>query len=204
MSAAAVARGVAQRASKSWPRRLPAAAAGASLSPTTETTKIVASTGIPVAPLDAKHEQPLGSWTSEEIREAVNDNVMMTWMPNKARHTLPLITHGEGVYLYDDNFKQYLDWTSQAVCANLGHTVPDTIAAAIQDQLHSVPFTYGGLALTEIRARLANLLGNYLLPGDLQGAVFPSSGSEANEAAIVCARRYTGKFKVINWYRSYQ
>jgi len=33
--------------------------------------------------------------------------------------------------------------------------------------------------------------------------VFPSSGSEANEAAITMARRYTGKYKVINWYRSY-
>ena len=27
--------------------------------------------------------------------------------------------------------------------------------------------------------------------------------SEANEAAIMLARRYTGKFKVINWYRAY-
>ena len=27
--------------------------------------------------------------------------------------------------------------------------------------------------------------------------------SEANEAAIMLARRYTGKFKVINWYRGY-
>ena len=56
--------------------------------------------------------------------------------------------------------------------------------------------------MTEIRARLASLVTG-LLPGDLTGCVFPSSGSEANEAAISVARRYTGKFKVINWYRSY-
>merc|ERR1712238_575560 len=33
--------------------------------------------------------------------------------------------------------------------------------------------------------------------------VFPSTGSEANEAAMMMARRYTGKTKVINFYRSY-
>ena len=35
---------------------------------------------------------------------------------------VPLL-RSEGAYLYDDDGKQYLDWTS-AVCANLGHTVP--------------------------------------------------------------------------------
>lgn len=56
--------------------------------------------------------------------------------------------------------------------------------------------------MVEVRARLSKLLAE-ILPGDLNGMVFPSSGSEANEAAIMCARRYTGKYKVINWYRSY-
>jgi adenosylmethionine-8-amino-7-oxononanoate aminotransferase len=81
--------------------------------------------------------------------------------------------------------------------------VPETISNAIQQQLHSVPFVYGGLAMSEIRARLASLVA-HLLPGDLgSGICFPSSGSEANEAAISLARRYSGKFKVINFYRSY-
>ena len=33
--------------------------------------------------------------------------------------------------------------------------------------------------------------------------LFPSSGSEANEAAIRIARRYTGRPKVLTQYRSY-
>lgn len=65
-----------------------------------------------------------------------------------------------------------------------------------------LPFVYGGIGLAEIRARFSSLMTE-LMPGDLQGMVFPSSGSEANEAAIMMARRYTGKWKVINWYRSY-
>ena len=145
---------------------------------------------------------PLGSWSSDQIREAVNDSTMMTWNPGSARHTTPIITKGEGVYLYDIAGKQYLDWTSQAVCANLGHSIPSSIIDASMKQMKVLPFVYGGLGITEIRARLSKLISE-ILPGDLQGSVFPSSGSEANEAAIAIARRHTGKFKVINWYRSY-
>jgi taurine--2-oxoglutarate transaminase len=144
----------------------------------------------------------MGSWSSEQIRSAVVDSVLMTWNPGKAKHALPIITRGQGVYLYDDQGKQYLDWTSQAVCSNMGYTLPGSVVEAVTRQLTNLPFVYGGLGMTEIRARFSSLMSE-LLPGDLQGMVFPSSGSEANEAAIVMARRYTGKFKVISSYRSY-
>jgi taurine--2-oxoglutarate transaminase len=144
----------------------------------------------------------MGTWTTDEIRDAVSESVMTTWTPGKARDTTPILTRGEGVYLYDDKGKQYLDWTSQAVCANIGHTIPDSIIDGTVRQMKELPFIYGGLGISEIRARLSSLMSE-LLPGDLQGMVFPSSGSEANEAAIMAARRYTGKFKVINWYRGY-
>jgi 4-aminobutyrate aminotransferase-like enzyme len=144
----------------------------------------------------------MGAWSSEQIRDAVTNSVMTTWAPGKARHGTPIITRGEGVYIYDDKGKQYLDWTSQAVCCNMGYDLPDTVIAAVTKQMTDLHFVYGGLGITEIRARLSKLMTE-ILPGDLQGMVFPSSGSEANEAAIMMARRYTGKFKVINWYRSY-
>jgi adenosylmethionine-8-amino-7-oxononanoate aminotransferase len=127
---------------------------------------------------------------------------MMTWVPGNARDNVPNMTHGEGPYLYDDKGKQYLDWTSQAVCANLGHNVPETVIQAAVQQMRQLPFVYGGIGITEVRIRLNQLMGE-ILPGDLQVAVFPSSGAEANEAGIMMARRYTGKQKVISWYRSY-
>ena len=112
------------------------------------------------------------------------------------------MVRGEGVYLYDIHGNQYLDWTSQAVCTNAGYTLPPAVITATTKQMTDCPFVYGGMGVTEVRARLSNLLSQ-LLPADLQGLLFPSSGSEANEAAIMMARRYTNKFKVINWYRSY-
>lgn len=127
---------------------------------------------------------------------------MMTWVPGKARDDVPNMTHGEGVYLVDDTGKRYMDWTSQAVCANLGHDVPEAVVKAAAQQMETLPFTYGGTGITEIRTRM-NQLMTEVLPGDLRAAVFPSSGAEANEAGIMMARRFTGRQKVISFYRSY-
>lgn len=84
----------------------------------------------------------------------------------------------------------------------MGYDLPETVIDATMKQMKELPYIYGGLGIVEVRARLSQLISE-ILPGDLQGMVFPSSGSEANEAAIMLARRYSGKYKVINWYRSY-
>ena len=153
--------------------------------------------------MDAAHFQPLGTWSSEKLNQSRSQNpFMMTWVPGKARHNVPNMTHGEGVYLYDDKGNQYLDWTSQAVCANLGHNVPESVVQAAAHQMTQLPFVYGGVGITEVRTRLNQLMAE-ILPGDLRAAVFPSSGAEANEAGIMMARRFTGRQKVISWYRSY-
>jgi 4-aminobutyrate aminotransferase-like enzyme len=77
------------------------------------------------------HFMPLGSWSSEKLNASRRENpYMMTWVPGKARDAVPIMTHGKGVYLYDDNGKEYLDWTSQAVCSNLGHDVPEAVVQA--------------------------------------------------------------------------
>ena len=152
--------------------------------------------------IDPAHSQPMGTWSDDQVKSSVKENVMLTWAPSKMKNNLPIITHGEGVYLYDTNGKKYLDWTSQAVCTNGGHTVSENVKSAVMDQLSKTPFVYGGMAMCEVRARLSNIIGA-ILPQGLNGCAFPSSGSEANEAAITMARRFTGKTKIINWYRSY-
>jgi taurine--2-oxoglutarate transaminase len=153
--------------------------------------------------VDMDHFKPLGSWSSEKLNRSRKENpFMMTWVPGSARDAVPNMTHGEGVYLYDDQGKQYLDWTSQAVCCNLGHDVPKAVVDAAAYQMTQLPFTYGGIGITEVRTR-TNQLMSEILPGDLRAAVFPSSGAEANEAGIMMARRFTGRQKVISWYRSY-
>ncbi len=102
-----------------------------------------------------------------------------------------VIRSSDGCYLYDSDGKKYIDFSSQAVCSNLGHTMPGSVRAAINEQIESVSFLYGGLAVSEVRARLSHLLAE-IVPGDINAFLFPSSGSEANEAAIRIARKYTG------------
>jgi 4-aminobutyrate aminotransferase-like enzyme len=143
-----------------------------------------------------------GPQTKDEMQATINDHSMATWTPSGTLKDVPFFTHGEGVYLYDDTGKDYVDLTSQAVCTNLGHTVPESVNKAISDQLSKLPFIYAGLANCEARARLSGLLSE-LCPGDITGFQFPSSGGEANESAIRIARRYTGKTKIFNHYRSY-
>jgi len=189
MSAAAVeiGRRVAKGADK-WVRALP------SFQPKSNSKSIV---------IDEAHYKPMGTWSAEKIQLSRDENPhMQTWTPGSARHNLPVITHGEGPYLYDINGKQYLDWTSQAVCTNLGHDIPETVIQAATHQMRQLPFVYGGMGMTEVRARLNQLMGE-ILPGDLRAGVFPCTGAEANEVGITMARRFTGKRKVISWYRSY-
>jgi taurine--2-oxoglutarate transaminase len=150
--------------------------------------------------VSAKHWD--AEWTTEQLQYAAENNAMSTWGPSRPVGNAIVVDRGEGVYVYDKNGKQYLDWTSQAVCSNLGHSVPPAVKDAINTQLDRMPMVYGGIGVTEIRLRLANLLSE-ICPGDINGFVFPCGGGEANEAAIRIARRYTGKFKIFNQYRSY-
>jgi 4-aminobutyrate aminotransferase-like enzyme len=127
---------------------------------------------------------------------------MLTWSASAPVENVPIIERGEGVYLYDTNGKEYLDWTSEAVCVNLGHTMPESVKKAMDEQIEKIPFVYGGMGLVPVRAQLAALMAE-ISPGDLNGFLFPSSGGEANDAAIRMARLYTGKQKIFNQYRSY-
>jgi taurine--2-oxoglutarate transaminase len=56
--------------------------------------------------------------------------------------------------------------------------------------------------MTDVRAKLSGLLAE-VFPSDLNAFYYASSGSEANEAACMMARRFTGRPKIMSRYRSY-
>lgn len=142
------------------------------------------------------------SWSEADVRKAAVDHGMLTWSGAAPIAGMPIIDRAEGVYVYDMAGNKYLDWTSEAVCVNLGFTVPDSVKKAMMEQLESLPFIYGGIGIAPVRAKLSSLMAE-LAPGDLNGFLFPSSGGEANDCAIRLARLYTGKTKIFNQYRSY-
>lgn len=73
---------------------------------------------------------------------------------------------------------------------------------AITHQLKNLHHVYGGLTITEPRAKLAQIL-NDITPEGITGFVFPLTGSDANEVAIRTARKFTGKHKILTRYKSY-
>jgi len=150
--------------------------------------------------VSAKHWEK--EWSKDQLLAESQGHVMATWGPGGPLRGAPLLVRGEGVYVYDIDGNKFLDWTSQAVCCNLGYTVPDSVKNAARHQMETLAFAYSGFSNCTSRIRLASLMSE-LLPGDLTGFLFPTSGAEANEAAIRMARRFTGKTKIINQYRSY-
>ncbi len=110
------------------------------------------------------------------------------------------IVDAEGCYFTDAAGKQYLDFSSQLMCVNLGHK-NKAVIQAIQEQAAALAYVAPGYT-TEVRARLSKLLLD-VLPEGLTKFFFAPSGTEANEAAIKIARMYTGKSKILARYRSY-
>lgn len=100
----------------------------------------------------------------------------------------PIITHGEGSYLYTKDGKKYLDASSGAVAANLGHTNPE-IAEALYEQAKKVGFVHTMRFETENLRELATKIAR-LAPESLNTVYFASGGSEANESAIKLVHQY--------------
>lgn len=100
----------------------------------------------------------------------------------------PIITHGKGIYLYDECGKEYIDASSGAVAANLGHS-NKKIAQAMFDQASKVGFVHTMRFETEVLHQLATKIVQ-LAPSTLNKVYFTSGGSEANESAIKLARQY--------------
>ncbi len=101
---------------------------------------------------------------------------------------LPTIVRAEGVYLYDDRGKQYLDASAGAMVASIGHGVAE-IADAMAAQAKKVAYVNGTAFTNEPVEALADALAAKA-PAGVDKAYFLSSGSEAVEASIKLARQY--------------
>jgi len=107
-----------------------------------------------------------------------------------------------GVYLYTPDGKSYLDMISGIGVSAIGHRHPHVIQA-IKNQLdkHLHVMVYG-----EYIQATPNLLAKKLaslLPASLNCSYFVNSGTEANEAALKLAKRYTGRTEIVSCKKSY-
>ncbi len=112
------------------------------------------------------------------------------------------IERAEGVYLYGTDGKTYMDLISGIGVSAIGHRHPHVIKA-IKNQLdkHLHVMVYGEYIQTSSNALAKKLTS--LLPTPLNCAYFVNSGTEANEAALKLAKRYTGRTEIISCRKSY-
>ncbi len=108
--------------------------------------------------------------------------------PRHCKQHLPIISRGDGPYLFDKSGKAYLDGSGGAAVSCLGHNDPH-VTDAIKRQIESVAYAHSGFFTSEASEELAERLAK-LAPGDLSRVYFVSGGSEAMEAALKLARQY--------------
>jgi 4-aminobutyrate---pyruvate transaminase len=97
-----------------------------------------------------------------------------------------VITRGEGVYVYDDEGRRYLEGMAGLWCASLGFS-ERRLADAAYRQMCELPFYHSFAGkVPAISAELAErLIG--IAPAGMGKVLFANSGSEANDAAIKLA-----------------
>jgi taurine--2-oxoglutarate transaminase len=106
----------------------------------------------------------------------------------------------QGSYVFTYDGDAYLDFSSQLVNTNIGHSHPKVVAA-IQEQaarLATVAPSHAALVRGEAAKRIVEKAG----PGFSQ-VFFTNGGADAIENAIRMARLTTHKHKVLSTYRSY-
>ena len=121
----------------------------------------------------------------------------------------PKIERGEGIYLYEDNGKRYLDACSGSAVANIGHGNKE-IAEYTKELMERIAFTHLSRWTVDTIEECAAKIAEWT-PGDLNHAYFVSGGSESTESAIKLARQYfvekeggsSSKSKVISKWTSF-
>lgn len=103
--------------------------------------------------------------------------------------TLPRVSHGRGVWLYDGDGTAYLDACGGAAVSCLGHG-DKRISRAIARQLEHLEYAHTSFFTNDAAEALAQHLIDRAPPAFSAGrAMFLGSGSEAMEAALKLARQ---------------
>jgi 4-aminobutyrate aminotransferase len=109
-----------------------------------------------------------------------------------------MASRGEGVYLYGEDGRRYLDFTAGIGVTSTGHCHPRVVEAAqrqVATLIHGQYTTIMHRPLLDLADRLGEVL-----PAGLDRLFFANSGSEAVEAAVRLARQATGRPNVIAFH----
>ena len=139
-------------------------------------------------------------FADDEIHSLTKEHVFFTWSAQSKVNPIA-VKRAKGVYFWDTNDKQYLDFNSMTMCVNIGHG-NERVIRAMQEQAAELPYAAPGMT-TKVRALASKAVADITPRQALTKILFTLGGADANENAIKLARGYTGKHKILARYRSY-
>ncbi|HEY5367145.1 MAG TPA: aspartate aminotransferase family protein [Casimicrobiaceae bacterium] len=105
-----------------------------------------------------------------------------------------IVEKAQGCYVFDAAGKKILDFTSGQMCATVGHSHPNVVAA-IKKSCDTALHLFSGMIPRSV-VQLAEAITR-IVPKPLRKSLFLNTGSESNDAAIKMAKLYTGGFEVV-------
>src|SRR3984893_9778617 len=144
--------------------------------------------------------------TTPKITETRSDEIVrkhkeFIWPAVTNYYQKPLVAdHASMQYLWDIEGNRYLDFFGGIVTIGVGHCNPKVTSKikAQVDKLQHTSTLFPNEAIVALAEKLAQIT-----PGALQKSFFTSSGTEANEAAILLARMAGPSYDVVSLRHAY-
>ncbi|KOV86730.1 aspartate aminotransferase family protein [Nocardia sp. NRRL S-836] len=114
--------------------------------------------------------------------------------------TREIIDSAAGSFLFTEDGRRILDFTSGQMSAILGHSHP-RIVQTVQRQIANLDHLFSGMLSRPVVDLARRLAGT--LPEPLQKVQLLTTGAESNEAALRMAKLVTGKHEVVAFARSW-
>lgn len=110
------------------------------------------------------------------------------------------LDHGEGMYVWDESDNKYLDCFGGVLTVSVGHANPAVVKAQV-DQLNKMSHT-STLYCNKNHSDLAKKLAE-ITPGDLKKSFITSTGTEADDTAVLAAKLFTQRHEIVVLRHSY-
>ena len=133
--------------------------------------------------------------------EVIQKHKQFLWPSVANYYQKPLVAdRGQMQYVWDIEGRKYLDFFGGILTVSVGHCNPKITSKvkAQVDRLQHLSTLYPNEQIVALAEKIAQIT-----PGTLQKSFFTSSGTEADEAAILIARMATGSYDVVALRNAY-
>jgi 4-aminobutyrate aminotransferase len=133
--------------------------------------------------------------TTTRSDEVVRKHKEYLWPAVVNYYQEPLVADRASMqHVWDAEGKQYLDFFGGILTVSIGHCNPKVNDKVKQqmDKLGHTSTLYPNEAIVGLAEKVAQIT-----PGRLQKSFFTNSGTEADEAAVMLARMYSGRFDIV-------